>query len=366
MPTSTIWEIEPHTSAKHEILRRYLDAWYPIMTSWSGRVVFCDGFAGPGRYSGGEPGSPLIALEALHEHPYRYRFKAEIRFLFIEKDDDRCEALRNNVNTYLAEIGEVYPVRIECQTFDETLTKILDDMDEKGSRMAPTLCFVDPFGVSGVKLESLRRLMLNPQCELLITLMTNWLDRFATTPEFESHTNELFGTDEWKQGREKPKQTRIEHLRQLYQSQLQTVVGAKYVRYFTMFDYRNLPIYHLFFASTHWTGVDRMKKAMWKVDSTGAYQFADATSPDQRVLLGRQTVDRELIDMLFERFNGTEQIWRDVEEAIRQSPYLVSNKNIIKRYARDHSDELTIEQEPGRRVRTLTDRAILRFHRQGA
>jgi hypothetical protein len=32
--------------------------------------VFIDGFAGPGRYSGGEPGSPVIALQVLLAHPY--------------------------------------------------------------------------------------------------------------------------------------------------------------------------------------------------------------------------------------------------------------------------------------------------------
>jgi three-Cys-motif partner protein len=66
-PESTIWPIVPHTSAKHTILRTYLDAWFPIM-SWKPRVVFLDGFAGPGRYEGGEPGSPIIALESAKTH----------------------------------------------------------------------------------------------------------------------------------------------------------------------------------------------------------------------------------------------------------------------------------------------------------
>ncbi|PIU78275.1 MAG: hypothetical protein COZ28_01740 [Candidatus Moranbacteria bacterium CG_4_10_14_3_um_filter_44_15] len=52
--TSTIWNIEPHTEEKHEILRKYLDAWLPIMTRWNGRVLYIDGFAGPGEYIGGK------------------------------------------------------------------------------------------------------------------------------------------------------------------------------------------------------------------------------------------------------------------------------------------------------------------------
>ena len=29
-PMQSLWEIEPHTKAKHEILKRYLDAWFPL------------------------------------------------------------------------------------------------------------------------------------------------------------------------------------------------------------------------------------------------------------------------------------------------------------------------------------------------
>jgi hypothetical protein len=50
-PRATIWSAEPHTFAKHRVLRRYLDAWIPIMGqsySGRGRVIVIDGFAGFG------------------------------------------------------------------------------------------------------------------------------------------------------------------------------------------------------------------------------------------------------------------------------------------------------------------------------
>jgi three-Cys-motif partner protein len=79
----THWELLPHTQAKHEILRRYLEAWLPIMATWQGRIVFVDGFAGPGRYSGGEPGSPLIALHTLLEHEPFERLRPGRKVVFI-------------------------------------------------------------------------------------------------------------------------------------------------------------------------------------------------------------------------------------------------------------------------------------------
>jgi three-Cys-motif partner protein len=63
----TIWSITPHTQAKHAILKRYLDAWFPILSRQAAilnrkfgtvngrRILYIDGFAGPGIYTGGEP-----------------------------------------------------------------------------------------------------------------------------------------------------------------------------------------------------------------------------------------------------------------------------------------------------------------------
>ena len=69
-PLGTVWDLEPHTAKKHEILRRYFDAWLPIMASWNGRVVYIDGFAGPGKYSKGEDGSPIVVLKAARDHTH--------------------------------------------------------------------------------------------------------------------------------------------------------------------------------------------------------------------------------------------------------------------------------------------------------
>ena len=91
-PPSTIWKIEPHTKAKHEILKRYLGAWFPILSKWEGRLIYLDGFAGPGIYASGELGSPVIALETAVNHILLPRFK-EITFLFIEKDKARAQKL---------------------------------------------------------------------------------------------------------------------------------------------------------------------------------------------------------------------------------------------------------------------------------
>ena len=61
-PRKTIWQLEHHTRAKHEILKRYLQAWMVILSQGKfSEILYIDGFAGPGEYDRGEVGSPIIA-----------------------------------------------------------------------------------------------------------------------------------------------------------------------------------------------------------------------------------------------------------------------------------------------------------------
>jgi three-Cys-motif partner protein len=93
-PKETIWEIDPHTQAKHEILRRYLGAWFPILLSKRhNRVVYIDGFSGPGRYKNGELGSPIIALQEAMRLGSRLEGK-NLSFLFMDARNDRIEHLK--------------------------------------------------------------------------------------------------------------------------------------------------------------------------------------------------------------------------------------------------------------------------------
>jgi hypothetical protein len=63
------------------------------------------------------------------------------------------------------------------------------------------------------------------------------------------------------------------------------VGGARYVRSFEMIGNNNQPIYYLVFGTKSAKGLERMKKAMWKVDRRGTYKFSDLTDENQMYLL---------------------------------------------------------------------------------
>lgn len=161
--------------------------------------------------------------------------------------------------------------------------KLLDDLETKGLRIAPTFAFIDPFGFKGLPFELVQRLLSNPRTEVFINVMIDSINRFLQHPDDQTkqHIIRLFGT---------PKALDLAHdadnrvtaLRLLYQEQLQKC--AKYVRYFEMRNSQNRAIYYLFFATNNRLGHVKMKEAFWKVDESSGYRFSDATNPLQPVL----------------------------------------------------------------------------------
>ncbi|MCH7724211.1 MAG: three-Cys-motif partner protein TcmP [Bacteroidetes bacterium] len=75
VPKETIWDLESHTEAKNKILEGYLKAWFPIISRYNNVINYIDGFAGPGIYSKGEEGSPVIAINIALTHELRSKFK---------------------------------------------------------------------------------------------------------------------------------------------------------------------------------------------------------------------------------------------------------------------------------------------------
>ena len=140
----TLWRHDEQTEGKHLVLRSYLDGWFPILSRWNGRLLFVDGFAGPGEYIGGERGSPLVALDCVRRHKQADRLKGiEVVCLFIESDDARARHLRGLLAAEPA-IPDT-EVSVLRGDFDESMTEILDRVAEQNGALAPAFVMIDPF-----------------------------------------------------------------------------------------------------------------------------------------------------------------------------------------------------------------------------
>ena len=208
-PRQTVWSIEPHTAAKHELLKHYLGAWFPILASREGRIIFLDGFAGPGIYDDGQPGSPIVALRTLLDHSAFPRCsRCEFIFRFIEKDASRRDRLRTELRQF-----DPLPSNVKASThlgeFQDVIEGVSESLSSRNRRLAPTLAFVDPFGVSGVPMELISRFLDSPKCELFLILMVDHLNRFLSAEHMRSGRDSLFGTDDFSEVEAAPAGERI-------------------------------------------------------------------------------------------------------------------------------------------------------------
>jgi three-Cys-motif partner protein len=283
-PGETIWRIEPHTAAKHRILKEWWNAWLPKLGITHKRVIYFDGFAGPGTYLDGEPGSPIVALQAALNHSRRPKFEStEVIFYLVEKRKDRKERLEAEISRRFPEIPPSWKVTVVQGTFAEELEPVLDDLEEKGAGLAPTFAFLDPFGFKGLPMDLVSRLLAYRWCDVLITFMERDINRFASSPFHIDAIDRCLGNRTWRRNVPDGPEERRTFFLKTYEEEVRKRVPDAHVRSFEMSSSGG-PIYYLVGATKHKEGVKVMKRAMWVTDPTGNYRFSDRTAGTRTLL----------------------------------------------------------------------------------
>lgn len=281
MPKTTKWEIPPHTQAKHRIVHEYLVRWLPIMSSRNDRLVYFDGFSGPGRYAGGEDGSPIIALKALMEHGNQAAITAEVVFLFVEAKKDRYDSLVAELDLLAAAYGG-WPSNVKVHhrnaSFVDEASSILDSLKANGSALAPTFALVDPFGFSGVPMSVIAELLSFQKCELLFNLIFDPINWQLNNDKVAHHMSDLFGCDGYDDIKGVYGLDRRNAILDLYTGQLKNKAGFKFVQTFEMINDRNRLGTVLVAGTRHPFGFEKIKEAMWAVDKSGSFTFSDMTA----------------------------------------------------------------------------------------
>lgn len=364
-PKTTIWDLEAHTRAKHEILHRYLQAWVPILSLGGFRhTLYIDGFAGPGRYSKGEPGSPVLALRAALDQ--RVKLNSTFLFLFVEKDPKRAGVLQQIID----EMGLPKNFRVKVaggETFESAFRELLDFYKGKGKSLPPTFAFIDPFGWVGVPFSVVKEITSYPSCEVLVTFMYEEINRFIGHPDQEANFDSFFGTPRWRDGigLSDPR-ARNRFLHDLYLDQLRGDAGVAHARSFEMRNDKDVTDYFLFYGTNNLLGLKKMKEAMWKVDESGEFSFSDATNPNQLILFEKKPRFDVLRKQILDRFAGQDATVADVETfvvaetAFRETHY---KSQVLKALELADPPLLEVVDAPkGRRRGTYPDRALqLRF-----
>lgn len=357
-----LWDLEDHTKAKHEILRGYLNAWIPIMGLSQKQCFYVDGFCGPGRYKGGEDGSPLIALKIAIE--MQKHVKGRVVFGFFDQDKQTIEHLNSEIERL--EIPDKFVVKTEQAECREKLETLLRSLKKDKWADTPVFAFIDPFGFSGIPYQLINELLSHRKTEVFINFMVESINRFLDNPDVTHHIVETFGTEEClllktEEGvTSDGRSLRIKKLSELYGVQLKK--AARFVRGFEIRGEKNKTRYFLYFASNNEKGFVRMKEAMWSVDRSGKFIFS--LSDDQLNILNQPEI--RVAELLRMRFGKKNQI---AGVALRQfveqeTDYLNSHKNEALIYL-EGRNEITVDamktDRKKRTKNTFPDTCIVNF-----
>ena len=185
--------LDPHSAAKHELVRSYLSEYIDILTSDPRQdllnITLVDGFAGGGQYTyqgGIVPGSPLIFLQEIEvararlDLRKRKQFRLNAEFVFVEQKRSNFEFLQSVLreSPFGGLVGEsVYPIR---GTLANEIRRIIQRIRDRGTAHRSIFLF-DQYGYNQVTLACIRHILAelaNP--EIILTFNVDWLINYQS------------------------------------------------------------------------------------------------------------------------------------------------------------------------------------------
>jgi len=369
-PKATIYDADPHTRAKHQILQEYLKRWLPILARQSqnmgrvgARLLYVDGFAGAGEYTDSIPGSPIVAIQTALKSASAFTVPTQIKLIEIRAD--RVANLRKLVGqmqSELARSGRIIvddPIQGDCET---VINQLIDEHEQCRKRLGPALFFLDQFGYSSFSMNLIGRILKNEVCEVFSYLNWNMLNPFMADATKHAGISKAFGGDEWTEVLGLNGKTKEDRFRDIYLAALRSRAGATYSYPFAMRDQNDRVIYWLFFCSNNIRGLEEMKGAMWSVDRSGGFEFSDkhANSLGKLFTYGDAELGRDLVDAL----DGQTPTVGEVEEYVLVNTPACKYRRALGNIERTGRLE-RVDSPKGRQGRAFDDKNLrVRFVRR--
>lgn len=263
-----------NTRIKHEILRRYLQAYLTALSNAADAVHYIDGFAGRGQYAGVAPGSPILALNLLGQQQLPYCVS------FVEADRVEADDLRSTIAALSQGGRQLEAPLILTGEFADHIDAVLARPILHPFRKVATFAFVDPCRAKGVRVRDIRRILSASYGECLVFWnydgVNRWLGAVSSSETCDSGLKDLFGDTSvltkaihLSEAATDPK-NREQGLLRLFLEVLQTHSGATYLLPFR-FDARdsNRTSHYLIHCSRHGLAFKLMKAVMSSVSVSG-------------------------------------------------------------------------------------------------
>jgi three-Cys-motif partner protein len=359
------WVYTEHSRAKHAIQHTYLGAWLAILGTHFSPLILFDGFAGRGRYEGGEDGSPVLFFRRAAEAIDRGR-PAQVFIRCVELNQHNFANLRS-VIADLQHAG----VSIDARrgTFSDQALESAARL-RAWTTVPPVFWTADPYGFRGVPLSTIRELMALPRSEVLITFMVRDMRRFLGEPNHQIPLTEFFGGDAWQECLAVDNADDRERCLLLTYSKLVRRGIARFATPFRVFeDERRQTLYYLVHLTNSPLGMRQMKRAMIKESRDMTFWPVTVRPPDQLALdTAEPPPYRSLQQHLAQTYLGKPMTFEDVlntdyPEGLWLEPeYRVAILDMAER------DEAKIERKrstpSGRAPRGLQEPDVITFSGQ--
>ena len=174
---------------KTDIVVKYLDAWAKIMVDRhpNYKAAYIDLFAGAGRYTDGEPSTPISVLDLLIAND---KLAQRVVTYFNEMRATTYASLQENV-AGLQNIQKLrYQPTLSDSVIDEAVATAL-----AAQRLIPTLLFADPYGYKGLTLELINAILQNWGSECIFFFNYNRIYMGLNHSGIAHHINAIFGKE---------------------------------------------------------------------------------------------------------------------------------------------------------------------------
>jgi three-Cys-motif partner protein len=269
LPRAKLPAYAAHHAAKHSLLREYANVWLPKLGFTYPRVAIVDAFASAGRYRDGQPGSPLLLLQAYTGRSDTAKFRTPPIFRFIESNRSFAEHLRAEID----DLGDLKGANVEVihGRYRDCFPTVIEELGRLPTPL-PCFAFIDPLGYSETPFDLVERYRrrLGAKAEAMVYLPVRFMARFLWTDLTEAALRSALGSGKAvERVRADPDAVGVEagdRIADEYADLMRREYG--FVTQFTVDPVRHNE-YHLFFGTGSLAGVSEMKRAYWKVDPVG-------------------------------------------------------------------------------------------------
>jgi len=191
-------ELEPHSLAKHTILRTYVEEYLRIRTINGNipqfRITLVDGFAGGGEYvvkgGGGtiHDGSPVILVGAVNAATKRLNdarkngVVVDANFVFVEKNRSAHNYLKDALRRRFDHAYIEQKVQLIHGAFEDHVWDIVNNIKSASGRKPQPIFILDQYGYGKIPVDMIARIMKElPKAEIFLTLAVDYLADYSST-----------------------------------------------------------------------------------------------------------------------------------------------------------------------------------------